>query len=72
MTSVKDIKNVVSKLKSKELAQFRAWFEEFDAARWDRRLENDVRSGKLDELLDGMAGDGGAVRDCKRLVNKNH
>lgn len=37
-----------------------------------RHSGGDVRSGKLEELLDGMAGDGGTVRDCRELVNKNH
>jgi len=29
-----------------------AWIEEFDAAIWDKQFEEDVKSGKLDELAD--------------------
>ncbi len=37
-------------LSPEELAQFRAWFLEFDWAAWDRRIEHDVRAGKLEGL----------------------
>jgi hypothetical protein len=35
-----------------ELARFRAWFEEFEAAQFDAAVERDARSGKLDKLAD--------------------
>ncbi len=35
-----------------ELAAFRAWFMEFDADAWDRRIESDIVSGRLDALAD--------------------
>ncbi len=31
-----------------ELAAFRKWFREFDAAAWDRQIEEDIQAGKLD------------------------
>jgi hypothetical protein len=34
------------------LAVFRQWYHEFDALVWDRQLESDVRTGKLDALAD--------------------
>jgi hypothetical protein len=34
------------------LAQFRAWFEEFEAARFDEEVERDAAAGKLDSLAD--------------------
>jgi hypothetical protein len=34
----------------KELAQFREWFLQFDAAEWDSQIEADARRGKLDAL----------------------
>jgi predicted esterase len=33
------------------LAEFRRWFTEFDAAAWDRQIDSDAVSGKLDALL---------------------
>jgi len=35
-----------------ELAQFRAWFLEFDWAAWDRQIEVDVRAGRLDAFAE--------------------
>lgn len=52
MATVQKIEKEVSNLSREELAEFRAWFDEFDAAIWDKQFEEDVRSGKLDELAD--------------------
>ena len=30
-----------------ELAEFRAWFADFDGALWDRQIEEDVAAGML-------------------------
>jgi hypothetical protein len=40
----------IKQLSPSELAAFRAWFLEFDAAEWDRQIEMDSKSGKLDRL----------------------
>ena len=50
--SVEEIEMAVSKLASKPLAKFRAWFEAFDAARFDEKIERDVKSGKLNKLAE--------------------
>ena len=49
---VKDLQSAVTKLSLQELDRFRKWFKEFDAELWDNQFENDVKSGKLDELAD--------------------
>ena len=38
------------RLPKKELARFRKWFVEYDAAVWDRQLADDVEAGRLDVL----------------------
>jgi uncharacterized protein YfaT (DUF1175 family) len=50
MSSVEDIERAVEQLSVEQLARFRAWFAEYDAARFDERIERDARAGKLDEL----------------------
>lgn len=50
MSKVEQIESQVSKLSQQELAQFRAWYAAFDADAWDRQLEQDVASGKLDSM----------------------
>ena len=39
-------------LSPEELAQFRAWFLEFDSATWDRQRACDAGAGKLDALAE--------------------
>jgi hypothetical protein len=57
MLSVREIKEAISELEGPELAELRTWFEHFEAARFDRRIEQDARSGKLDKLADQALDD---------------
>jgi len=50
MGNVENIERQIETLSPEELAQFRAWFLEFDGAAWDRQLEADIQAGKLDRL----------------------
>ena len=52
MGKVEKIEHDVRALSPEELAQFRAWFLEFDWAAWDRQLDADVQAGKLDGLAE--------------------
>lgn len=52
MGKVEKIEQEVQALSPAELAQFRAWFLEFDWAAWDRQLERDVQAGRLDDLAE--------------------
>lgn len=51
MADVKSLEQAVEALAPSDLAEFRRWFAEFDAAAWDRQLEADATAGKLDALL---------------------
>ncbi len=52
MTTVTEITGAVKRLPKRDLARFRKWFAEYDAAEWDRQLESDVGAGRLDALID--------------------
>ena len=52
MSKVENIEREVQGLTPSELAAFRQWFIEFDAQIWDRQIEKDVRTGKLDTLAE--------------------
>ena len=52
MDTVESLKAQIQALPDDELAQFRAWFLEFDWERWDAQLERDSQSGKLDALAE--------------------
>jgi hypothetical protein len=57
MTTIVGIEKAVEKLTVDELAKFRAWFEAFDAARFDEKIERDAKSGKLDRLAEEAMAD---------------
>ena len=50
MSELEEIEQRIRSLSPADLAQFRAWFAEFDHALWDRQIEQDSRAGKLDHL----------------------
>jgi len=52
MSKVEKLEKQVQSLSPEELAQFRAWFREFDWAVWDAQVETDIRRGKLDALAE--------------------
>lgn len=55
--SIEDLENAVAKLPPDDLARFRAWFETFDAERFDDRIERDAKAGKLDRLAEQAIDD---------------
>ncbi len=55
--TVEDIEKAVSRLPPEELARFRAWFEAFDAARFDDKIARDAASGRLDRLAEAALDD---------------
>jgi hypothetical protein len=52
MSTIDEIEEAIRRLGEEELAAFRAWFVEFDAAAWDRQFERDVAEGRLNVLAD--------------------
>lgn len=48
--TVEEIENIIIKLSREQLKQFRTWYEKFDSENWDKQIETDVSSGKLDVL----------------------
>jgi hypothetical protein len=50
MENVKSIEHAVESLPRLELAEFPRWFAEFGGHAWDRQIEEDASSGKLDHL----------------------
>jgi hypothetical protein len=55
--SIEDLKKAVAGLPPDQYAQFRAWFDAFDADRFDRKIERDAQAGKLDRLADAAIDD---------------
>lgn len=54
MMRIEEIKNAVSSLPVNEYRKFRDWFLERDWAQWDKQIQADSESGKLDFLVEAM------------------
>ncbi len=50
MSLIDQVESGVRRMSPHELAEFREWFFQFDAAEWDGQIEADARTGKLDAL----------------------
>ena len=57
MSELEELERRIRKLSPQDLAKFRAWFAEFDHALWDRQIEADSKSGKLDRLANEALAD---------------
>ena len=66
MTTVEAIEAAVEQLAPEQRAEFRAWFEAFDAREWDLQMEQDLQSGRLDWLAEEALGDLAAGRCTNR------
>lgn len=55
--TIEDLEKAVAKLPPDQLAEFRSWFEAFDAARFDEKIGRDAQAGKLDRLADEAIDD---------------
>jgi len=51
MSELEQLEQQVLNLPPQDLAQFREWFLEFDTRAWDQQIEDDLKGGKLDELI---------------------
>jgi hypothetical protein len=52
MGKIETIEREIERLDDTSFAAFRTWFVQYDSARWDRQIESDSLSGKLDALID--------------------
>ena len=66
MSTLQEIEQAVRTLPPDALAAFRAGFAEFDAAVWDKQIEEDVAAGHLDKLAEEARRDLDAGRATDR------
>jgi hypothetical protein len=48
---VKQIEKAITQLPAKDLAELMSWLEDYHAQVWDKRIEEDLETGRLDALL---------------------
>lgn len=52
MLQVDEIKSVIDSLPEEDYVELRVWFAEKDWELWDKQIEDDSLSGRLDFLID--------------------
>jgi hypothetical protein len=52
MTKLEEIEKAIADLQPQDLDRLRDWFEDFQAARFDEKIERDSQAGKLDRAAD--------------------
>ncbi len=57
MSMLVKLEGEVKNLSGKDLAEFRDWFLDYEAKQWDKQIEADSKSGKLDSLAQSAIGD---------------
>ena len=73
MGNMQSIEKAIEAMPPAELAEFRRWFAEFDAAAWDRQIEADASAGGLDTLAaEALADHGsGSVRELRSTPHRS-
>ena len=60
--SVEELEKVAAKLPIQDRIRLQAFLEELNADEWDRQIEADAKSGKLDKLVEESEADFRAAR----------
>lgn len=47
MKTLDEIKSAVTHLPTREFSRFRKWFDEYEAKQWDKKIEKDIKTGRL-------------------------
>ena len=74
MPTILEIEAAIKQLPEKDVRQLAAWLEQYLNDMWDRQMEADLASGKLDNLIAKAEADiaGNQVRDldeCDALLS---
>ena len=49
--SVAEIESAIAQLPARDFAELMAWLQKFHDRAWDKQIEDDLTSGRLDALL---------------------
>jgi hypothetical protein len=69
--SVVELEAAISNLPPEDFARIRAWFYELDNLLWDKQMEEDAASGRLDNLRKEVESDiaAGRVKPLNEVIN---
>ena len=57
MNTLIKIEEDIENLNKKEFIELREWFQDLDSKKWDEQIDDDIKSGKLDELANAAISD---------------
>lgn len=57
MARIEELTNEIQQLNREELAAFRDWFRKYDSDEWDKEIEEDISSGRLESLANKAIAD---------------
>jgi hypothetical protein len=63
MSTVEEIESAIQQLSADEMAAFPAWYAEFDAAAWDRKIAEDEAAGRPHDRHDRREAGPQSARD---------
>ena len=49
--TIQEIEQAITELSHDELTRLREWFDEYYARAWDKQIERDAASGRLDKVI---------------------
>lgn len=67
MSTVEEIESAVSQLAPMDYAKFRQWLSDYHNRMWDKEMERDAQTGRLDDLAKEALDDLKSGR-CTKLV----
>ena len=65
MRTLEEIEQEIEQLPPQQLQKFRVWYENLDTDAWDKQIEIDSSSGKLDALAQAAIADHKAGKSRK-------
>jgi hypothetical protein len=73
MSTLPEIEAVIKQLPENDIRQLAAWLEEYLEQMWDKQIENDLTSGKLNRLIAKAEADiaDKRVRDIDEMLNNS-
>jgi hypothetical protein len=55
MTKLEKIEQDIAALNPKDVRKLADWLEDYKAELWDRQMEDDAKSGRLDDFIDSAS-----------------
>lgn len=71
MIKVESLEKEIKGLSRAELEEFRNWFKEYDSEEWDKQIEEDAKTGKLDALVEKALKEHNRTFQSDNLVTLN-